>query len=74
MGRPDRVLLDVRSDNEWTGTNAMGTKRGGRIPSAVHLEWTNTVDSTTKQFKPAAVLHEMFQQIEVTPDKAVTTY
>lgn len=74
IGRADRVLLDVRSDSEWTGANAMGTKRGGRIPGAVHLEWNDTVDSTTKQFKPAAMLREMFQQRGVTPDKAVTTY
>jgi thiosulfate/3-mercaptopyruvate sulfurtransferase len=37
IGRTDRTLLDVRSDEEWTGANARGTKRGGRVPSAVHL-------------------------------------
>src|SRR5262245_17891722 len=32
IGRTDRTLLDVRSDEEWTGANARGTKRGGRVP------------------------------------------
>jgi thiosulfate/3-mercaptopyruvate sulfurtransferase len=52
----------------------MGTKRGGHIPSAVHIEWTNTIDSTTKQFKAAPLLHEMFQQTGVAPNKEVITY
>ena len=41
IGAADTVLLDVRSDEEWTGENKRGAKRGGRIPGAVHLEWTN---------------------------------
>lgn len=68
------VLLDVRSDSEWTGANTMGTKRGGHIPGAIHVEWTNAIDSMTKQFKAAPVLHEMYQQVGVTPNKEIITY
>jgi thiosulfate/3-mercaptopyruvate sulfurtransferase len=68
------VLLDVRSDSEWSGANTMGTKRGGHIPSAVHLEWTRAIDSGTKQFQPASVLHKMFLQAGVAPNKEVITY
>jgi len=74
IGRTDRVLLDVRSDGEWTGANARGTKRGGRIPGAVHLEWLNYVDSKTKEFKPAAELRAMFEQVGVKPASEVVTY
>jgi thiosulfate/3-mercaptopyruvate sulfurtransferase len=74
IGRSERVLLDVRSDDEWTGANTRGTKRGGRIPGAVHLEWLNYVNSTTKQFKPAAELREMFQKAGVVQEKEVTLY
>ena len=70
----ERTLLDVRSDGEWTGENDRGTKRGGRIPSAVHLEWLNFVDGTTKKFKPAAELRAMFEEVGVTPEREVTTY
>jgi thiosulfate/3-mercaptopyruvate sulfurtransferase len=70
----DRVLLDVRSDEEWTGANARSTKRGGRIPGAVHLEWLNYVDKQTKVFKPAAELRAMFRQAGVTPAQEVVTY
>ena len=74
IGRADRVLLDVRSDGEWTGANARGTKRGGRIPGAVHLEWLNYIDSKTKEFKPAAELRVMFEQIGVKPASEIVTY
>lgn len=74
IGRTDRTLLDVRSDEEWTGTNARGTKRGGRIPGAVHLEWLNYIDRSTKQFKPGAELRAMFAQAGVTPEREVITY
>ena len=34
----DVVILDVRSDAEWEGTNDRGNKRAGHIPGAVHLD------------------------------------
>ena len=70
----DTVLLDVRSDAEWTGENDRGTKRGGRVPGAVHLEWLNYIDPKTKQFKPAAELRSMFAQAGVRPECEVITY
>ncbi len=70
----DTVLLDVRSDAEWTGENSRGTKRGGRIPGAVHLEWLNFVNPQTKKFKPAAELRPLLAQAGVRPEGAVVTY
>ena len=70
----ERVLLDVRSDGEWTGENARGTKRGGRLPGAVHLEWLNYVDAKTSRFKPAAELRALFEEVGVSPDREVVTY
>ena len=74
IGQTDRVLLDVRSDGEWSGQNARGTKRGGRIPGAVHLEWLNYVDDQTKKFKPAAELRAMVAEAGITPESQVVTY
>ncbi len=74
IDQTDRVLLDVRSDGEWSGQNARGTKRGGRIPGAVHLEWLNYVDDQTKKFKPAAELRAMFAEAGITPESQVVTY
>ena len=74
IGHPERLLLDVRSDSEWTGENPVGTKHGGHMPGAVHLEWNKTVDSTTKKFKPAAELRAMFADAGLTPDHEVVAY
>lgn len=74
IGRADRILLDVRSDEEWTGANQRGTKRGGRVPGAVHLEWLNSVDRSTKEFKPAVELRAMFERTGVRPEREVITY
>ena len=73
LGQPETCLLDVRTDEEWTGKNKRGTKRGGRIPGAVHLEWKHYMrpDGT---WKSADELRPMFTEIGVTPDKQVITY
>ncbi len=70
----DTVVLDTRSDAEWTGENNRGTKRGGRVPNAVHVEWLNYVDPKTKQFKPAVELRFLFEQAGVKPECEVITY
>ena len=72
LGNPDAVLLDTRSDGEYDGTTVRA-KRGGRIPGAVHVEWTRNLalDGT---FKPAAELRAMYERAGVTPDKEVVTY
>ena len=52
----------------------MGTKRGGHIPGAAHLEWTKTIDLETKRFRPSATLREMFEKLGATPEKEMITY
>ena len=75
IGREDGVILDVRSQGEWTGENARGTQRGGHMPGAVHLEWLNYVtNDDLKTFKPAQELRDMFQQAGVTPEKEVVAH
>ena len=75
IGRSDTVLLDVRTEDEFTGANGRGNKRTGHVPGAVHLEWVNFVTpDERKVFKPAAELREMLRAKGVTPDKNVYTY
>ena len=73
-GADDHVFWDTRSDGEWTGANKRGTKRGGRIPGAVHLEWLDTLQESVRTLKPAAELRSMLAGLGITPDKRVTTY
>ena len=57
--------------------NICGTQvraaRGGAIPGAVHLEWTNNL-GPDGAFKPAGELKEMYERAGVTPDREVVTY
>jgi thiosulfate/3-mercaptopyruvate sulfurtransferase len=72
LGKTDTVIVDTRSDDEYFGTNVRA-KRGGAIPGAVHLEWTNNLGADGT-FKPAAELREMYEKLGVTPDREVVTY
>lgn len=73
--KPDTVLLDVRSDEEWTGENTRGTRRGGRLPGAVHLEWKNFVAwNDVPVVKAADELRALLGRHGITPDKNVITY
>lgn len=74
IGNPVYGILDVRSDKEWTGADPMGTKRGGHVPGAVHVEWHASIDQASKRFKPAPELRRMFAQAGLSPDKEVITY
>lgn len=75
IDRPDAVILDVRSTEEYTGANLRGNKRGGHVPGAFHLEWLNYITRDDLQmFKPAEELRQMFQGAGATPEKEVITY
>ncbi len=65
-------ILDTRSEDEYMGRNIRAA-RGGAIPGAVHLEWTNTLEKNG-EFKTAAELKSMYDKIGVTPDKEVISY
>jgi thiosulfate/3-mercaptopyruvate sulfurtransferase len=69
LGKPEVVIVDTRSDAEYTG-QLVRAKRGGAIPGAVHLEWTNNLDSKGF-YKTADELSAMYTQRNITPDKEV---
>jgi thiosulfate/3-mercaptopyruvate sulfurtransferase len=74
LGNEDFVVLDVRSDGEWEGTNLRGNKRGGHMPGAVHMEWVNNLTADDeKRWKSADELREMYAACGITPDKQIVT-
>lgn len=72
LGHAGTVILDTRSDAEYDGT-WVRAKRGGRIPGAVHVEWTRNL-GPDGGFKPPSELQAMYEAAGVTPDKEVVTY
>ncbi|MEX2482194.1 MAG: sulfurtransferase [Gammaproteobacteria bacterium] len=74
IGHPERVILDVRGDEEWTRTVATGETPVGHIPGARHLVWSTVLEPNSKCFKPAEELQNMFQQGGVDPHHEVIAY
>jgi thiosulfate/3-mercaptopyruvate sulfurtransferase len=72
IGKPDKAILDTRTDDEWNG-KWIRAARPGAVPGAVHLEWTNNLDAAGA-FKPAAELRAMYEAKGITPDKEVIPY
>ena len=51
----------------------MRAARGGSVPGAVHIEWTDNI-AADGTFKSNAELKEMYRQAGITPDKEVISY
>lgn len=74
LGRTDLALLDARTPEEFSGQRRFA-QRGGHIPGAVNLDWTETMDRQRNlRLKPAAELLARLEALGVTPDKQVVTY
>lgn len=74
LERDDVVMLDARSPAEYRGEDVRAA-RGGHIPGAVNLNWTDTLDvDRRKRFRPADELRAMLEQRGVTPDREVVAY
>lgn len=65
-------ILDTRSKGEYLGTHVRAA-RGGAIPGAIHIEWTDNLDAKGK-FKSDAELTAMYSRAGITPDKEVISY
>lgn len=63
------IIVDTRSDDEYTG-KLVRAKRGGAIPGAVHLEWTQNLDAKGF-FKSADELKEMYSNRGIMPENEI---
>lgn len=72
LGKPYLSLVDARSPKEFSGEDVRA-KRGGRIPGAVNIEWTQNLTGD-KTFKPANDLRALYEKAGVTREKVVVAY
>ncbi len=72
LNQKDAVILDTRSKGEYLGTHVRAA-RGGAIPGAIHIEWTDNLDADGN-FKSDAELKAMYDRAGITPDKEVLSY
>lgn len=72
IGMRDKVVLDVRSREEYEGRSVRAA-RGGHIPGAVHIEWT---DATAGEnvVRDVGELRAMYESQGVTPDKEIIAH
>jgi len=80
LGQAGVALVDVRSPKEYSGELLApenlpqeGAQRGGHIPGAVNVPWSEAVQADGT-FKPIPALRELYAGQGVTPDKEVITY
>ena len=72
LKKKEIAILDTRSKGEYLGTQVRAA-RGGAIPGAVHIEWTDNLAPDGK-FKSNDELQGMYAQAGITPDKEVISY
>ena len=70
------VIVDVRSLDEYTGKVIKdGAFRAGRIPGAVHFEWSECVNyDGDKKLKSKEELQKCFNEKGITADKNIICY
>ncbi len=74
-------LVDVRSPKEYTGEllhmpnyPQEGAQRGGHIPGAVSIPWSQAVSETDNTFKSPEELRALYEPRGVTPDREIIAY
>jgi thiosulfate/3-mercaptopyruvate sulfurtransferase len=76
-----KPLVDVRSPKEYSGEllhmpnyPQEGAQRGGHIPGAASIPWSQAVNEADSTFKPYEALKALYEGRGVTPDKEVIAY
>ncbi|HEY7164199.1 MAG TPA: sulfurtransferase [Candidatus Binatia bacterium] len=72
LNQPGVAILDTRSRGEYLGTHVRAA-RGGAIPGAVHIEWTDNI-APNGAFKSNAELAKMYQGAGITSGNEVLSY
>ncbi len=66
-------IVDARSAKEFCGDTKLA-KKGGSIPGAINLEWTDTLDPKTQRFKTRNELRDLFKKAGIDLNKQVVTH
>jgi thiosulfate/3-mercaptopyruvate sulfurtransferase len=74
-------LVDVRSPKEYSGEllhmpnyPQEGAQRGGHIPGAMSIPWSQAVNEADSTFKSPEALRQLYEGKGITPDKDVIAY
>jgi thiosulfate/3-mercaptopyruvate sulfurtransferase len=77
----DRRMVDVRSPKEFTGEilappeyPTEHAQRGGHIPGAANIPWSQAVNDSDGTFKSAEELRKLYEPAGITQDKEIIAY
>jgi len=73
-GSGDLQIVDARSEKEFCGLEKMKNKRAGAIPGARHLDWSDLVDKSSRRFKSAGELRELFSAAGISLDRPAAAH
>lgn len=74
INNPKVKLVDARTQGEIDGKDLRNIKRGGFIESSIPVYWEDTLDATTRAFKPAADIAKLYRDAGITANDEVTVY
>lgn len=74
INNPKIKLIDARTQAEIDGKDLRNIKRGGFIESSIPVYWEDTLDATTKAFKPAVEIAQLYRDKGITPKDDVLVY
>jgi thiosulfate/3-mercaptopyruvate sulfurtransferase len=58
-------IVDARSEDEFCGIDKRDNERGGAIPGAKHLEWSDLIEQETHRFKGPEKLRRLFLEADI---------
>ncbi len=74
LGKDDFAIWDARSPDEYSGEKVLAAK-GGHIPGAAHLEWTDLMDKANNlRLLPLEMIQAMLNERGLTKDKNIITH
>jgi thiosulfate/3-mercaptopyruvate sulfurtransferase len=74
INKPGIKIIDARTQAEIDGKDLRNIKRGGFIESSVPVYWEDTFDPTTKAFKSAAQIEQLYRSRGIGPGDDIITY
>ncbi|NLY00811.1 MAG: hypothetical protein GXY83_32365 [Rhodopirellula sp.] len=67
-------IVDARSREEYCGIDKKENDRGGAIPGAKLLEWSDLIDQKTHRFKRPMAIRKLIDQTGIDLDRPIATH
>lgn len=67
-------IVDARSFDEHCGLDPRKNQKGGAIPGAKHLEWSDLVDADTHRFKKPTEIRALMEKAGIDPKIPTATH